>query len=88
MIAAHRTLPLGTKVQVVNLANGREAVVEIRDRGPYCRKRIIDVSRVAAEQLGLLKSGTARVRLEVLAPDGPPNSIRSLIAFRTGPLLE
>ena len=64
MIAAHRTLPLGSKVRVVNLANGRSVVVEIRDRGPYRRGRIIDVSRGAARELGLLTAGTARVRLE------------------------
>ena len=70
MVAAHRTLPMGTKVRVVNLSNGHEAVVRITDRGPYGRGRIIDVSRCAARQLGLLRSGTARVRLEPLPPDG------------------
>ena len=70
MVAAHRTLPMGTKVRVVNLSNGHEAVVRITDRGPYGRRRIIDVSRCAARQLGLLRSGTARVRLEPLPPDG------------------
>ncbi len=70
MVAAHRTLPMGTKVRVINLSNGHEAVVRITDRGPYGHGRIIDVSRCAARQLGLLRSGTARVRLEPLPPDG------------------
>ena len=69
MVAAHRTLPMGTKVRVVNLSNGHEAVVRITDRGPYGHGRIIDVSRCAAQQLGLLRSGTARVRLEPLPMD-------------------
>ena len=70
MVAAHRTLPLGSRVRVVNLSNGHEAIVQITDRGPYGHGRIIDVSRCAAQQLGLLRSGTARVRLEPLPPDG------------------
>ena len=87
MIAAHRTLPLGTKVRVVNLSNGHEAIVQITDRGPYCRGRIIDVSRVAAQQLGLIQLGTARVRLEPLPPDAPRLSRPVVLAFRDGPLL-
>ncbi len=90
MVAAHRTLPMGTKVRVVNLSNGHEAVVRITDRGPYGRGRIIDVSRCAAKQLGLLRSGTARVRLEAVpvetvkaqAPD------RALVALRDGLLMD
>jgi rare lipoprotein A len=68
LIAAHKSLPLGTRVRVFNLSNGREVVVVITDRGPYRRGRIIDVSRSAAQQLGLIQSGTARVRLEMLKP--------------------
>ena len=67
LIAAHRTLPLGSKIRVVNLANERSVVVEIRDRGPYLRGRIIDVSRAAAKELGLLETGIAKVRLEAVA---------------------
>jgi rare lipoprotein A len=66
MIAAHRTLPMGSKVRIVNVKNGREAIVQIADRGPYCRGRIIDVSRAAAQQLDLIHSGTGKVRLETL----------------------
>jgi peptidoglycan lytic transglycosylase len=66
MTAAHRTLPFGTRVRVTNLANGRRAVVRINDRGPFKRKRIIDVSLAAARELGMVGRGTAKVRLEVV----------------------
>ncbi len=66
LIAAHRTLPLGSTVRVVNTRNGREAVVLITDRGPYQRGRIIDLSVAAARQIGCLEAGTAPVRLEVV----------------------
>lgn len=69
MVAAHRTLPLGSKIRVVNLANGRAVVVKITDRGPYVRGRIIDVSRRAAKELGLLSTGIAKVRLELVSND-------------------
>lgn len=63
LTAAHRTLPFGTRVRVRNLANGREVVVRINDRGPSSKARIIDVSRAAAEELGMLQGGTAPVIL-------------------------
>lgn len=66
MTAAHRSLPFGTRVRVTNLANGRQAVVRINDRGPFRKDRIIDVSRAAARALGMVGSGVARVRLEVV----------------------
>lgn len=66
MTAAHRTLPFGTRVRVVNLANGRQVVVRINDRGPFRKGRIIDVSYAAAQVLGLIGPGTARVRVDVL----------------------
>lgn len=66
LTAAHRTLPFGTRVKVTNLDNGRSVVVRINDRGPFGRGRIIDLSRAAAEQLNMLRSGTAPVRLEGL----------------------
>ncbi len=70
LTAAHRTLRFGTMVRVTNLGNGRSCVVRINDRGPFIRGRVIDVSKAAAEQLGLTKSGIARVRLD-LAAAGP-----------------
>ena len=62
--AAHRTLPFGTKVLVTNISNGRSVTVRINDRGPYGRGRIIDVSTAAARELGMIGSGTARVRVD------------------------
>ncbi len=68
LTAAHRSLPFGSKVRVTNVKNQRSVVVRINDRGPYARGRIIDVSRKAAERLGMLGSGVTQVRLERL-PD-------------------
>ena len=64
--AAHRSLPFGTKVRVTNLWNGRSTVVRINDRGPFVGHRVIDIGPGAASHLGLVASGVASVRLEVL----------------------
>ena len=64
--AAHKILPMGTKVRVTNLENGRKTVVRINDRGPFVRGRIIDVSKAAAEELDMLRKGTVRARIETL----------------------
>lgn len=64
--AAHRTLPLGTWVKVTNTRNDRSVVVEINDRGPYARRRIIDLSRAAASKIGMIRSGIVPVRVEVV----------------------
>ncbi len=72
MTAAHRNLPFGTRVQVTNLDNGRTAVVRINDRGPYAYGRVIDLSAAAARVLGVMQTGVARVRLDVL---GKPASV-------------
>lgn len=61
--AAHRTLPLGTVVEVTNLRNGESRTVVIEDRGPYIRGRIIDVSPRTADELGMRESGTAPVEV-------------------------
>lgn len=66
LTAASQTLPLGTQVRVTNLANGRQVVVRVNDRGPYVDGRIIDLSRRAAEQLHMIEEGVARVRVRVL----------------------
>jgi len=71
MTAAHRALPLGTWIDVENVATGRTARVRINDRGPFAKGRILDLSRVAAEKLGVVGPGTARIRLTVVSP-GPP----------------
>jgi peptidoglycan lytic transglycosylase len=68
LTAAHPTLPLGTRVKVTNLANGKSVHVRINDRGPYVRGRAIDLSRGAAQQLGMVKPGLSRVRITPLAP--------------------
>lgn len=64
--AAHRSLPMGTKVRVTNTRNGRSVVVRINDRGPYIGGRIIDLSAGAARILGMMSSGIAPVQIEVL----------------------
>lgn len=66
LTAAHRTLPFGTLVRVTNLWNGRTAVVRINDRGPFHGNRVIDLAHGAAHELGLVASGVASVKLEVL----------------------
>ena len=68
LTAAHRTLPLGTVVKVTNLENNSEVTVEINDRGPYAKNRIIDLSRAAAKELQMMEGGTAEVKLEVVEP--------------------
>ncbi len=66
LIAAHKTLPFGSRVKVFNLDNGRSAIVKIVDRGPFIRGRIIDVSPAAASVLGFRQAGLARVKIEKL----------------------
>jgi rare lipoprotein A len=64
--AAHKTLPFGTLLLVTNLANGKTTLVRVTDRGPYSHGRALDVSRAAAEALGMVRSGVARVRYTIL----------------------
>ncbi len=80
--AAHRTLRLGTKVQVTNPRNGRSIVVEITDRGPFIRGRDLDLSYAAARALGIVRSGVARVEVEVLndVVDASGSSVPVLVA--------
>jgi peptidoglycan lytic transglycosylase len=66
LTAAHQTLPLGTRVAVTNLQNGRTVEVRINDRGPFVDGRIIDLSYAAARNLGMIGPGTAPVRIQVL----------------------
>lgn len=63
---AHRSLPFGTRVLVTNLANLRQAVLTVNDRGPFVRGRLLDVSRGAAGVLGMIGSGIAHIRMEVV----------------------
>ncbi|MGH7843910.1 MAG: septal ring lytic transglycosylase RlpA family protein [Candidatus Binatia bacterium] len=68
LTAAHQTLPLGTRVIVTNLENGRSTEVVINDRGPFLKGRIIDLSYAAAQALGMIAPGTIPVRIEVIGP--------------------
>jgi rare lipoprotein A len=63
MTAAHRTLPFGTRVRVVNEKTGRSVVVRINDRGPFSHGRVIDLAKAPASSLGITATGTARVAL-------------------------
>jgi rare lipoprotein A (peptidoglycan hydrolase) len=66
LTAAHRWLPLGTRVRVTNLENGRRVVVQVDDRGPYVGGRVIDLSAAAARRLDMVEDGVVRVRVEVV----------------------
>ena len=66
LTAAHRTLPLGTRLRVTNTRNGESVVVRVNDRGPFAKRRVLDLSKGAAKRIGMLRSGTARVKIELL----------------------
>ena len=68
LTAAHKTLPFGTLVRVINLSNERSVVLRVNDRGPLKKNRVIDVTPRAARELGFLAQGMTRVKLEVVAP--------------------
>lgn len=70
LTAAHRTLPLGTVVKVTNLRNGRQVTVRINDRGPFIKGRIIDLSRRAAGEIGMIHGGLTQVKVEVIKLSG------------------
>jgi len=63
-IAAHKTLPFGTKVKVINLANGKSTKVVIQDRGPHVAGRIIDLSKKSARKIGMINQGIGNVKIE------------------------
>ena len=66
LTAAHPTLPFGTRLRVTNVATGRSVTVRVNDRGPYIPGRIVDVSPTAANALGMVESGIAKVKLDVV----------------------
>ena len=66
LTAAHRTLPFGTRVRVTNVATGRSVMVRVNDRGPFVNGRVIDVSHAAAQSLGMVGQGVAKVKLDVV----------------------
>lgn len=77
LTAAHRTLPFGSRVRVTNLDNDRSVVVRINDRGPFAHRRVIDLSYAAADTIGMIRSGTAPVRIELLPTESdvvPPDT--------------
>jgi rare lipoprotein A len=78
LTAAHRTLPLPSMVRVINLNNGRSLKLRINDRGPFARRRIIDVSRRAAQLLGFQRAGTAKVRVEIIADESQQLKLAAL----------
>ncbi len=84
MTAAHRTLPFGTIVLVEHLGTGRTVRLRINDRGPFIRGRIIDVSRGGARALGLMGSGTAKVRVTAVSRGGRVASSRSSASRASG----
>jgi peptidoglycan lytic transglycosylase len=85
LTAAHRSLPLGTPVRVTHLATGQQVHVTINDRGPFVdqQRRIIDLSRAAAERIGLLRHGVGRVRIEVLEEPGTRQDRRTTMVARS-----
>ena len=66
LTAAHPTLPFGTKLRVTNTATGKSVTVRVNDRGPYVPGRVVDVSYSAAQALGMVNAGTAKVKLDVV----------------------
>ena len=66
MTAASKVLPLPSYVQVTNLKNGRQCIVKVNDRGPFIRGRVLDLSKAAAQNIGMVSSGTAKVCYEVI----------------------
>jgi rare lipoprotein A len=66
LVCAHRTLPFGTKIKVINLKNGKSVIVKVIDRGPFGKGRVIDLSYAAADSLGILRSGLGKVELFVV----------------------
>ena len=66
MTAAHRSLRFGTKVKVTNAKNGKSVVVRINDRGPFIRGRVLDLSKAAASNIGMIRSGHAKICFEVI----------------------
>lgn len=67
LTAAHRSLRFGTKVRVTNRNNGKSVIVRINDRGPFIRGRVLDLSKGAAQNIGMVRSGTAKVCYEVIS---------------------
>lgn len=87
LTAAHRTMPLGSVVRVVNLTNGKFLYVRITDRGPYVNGRILDLSRGAAARLGMEQGGLAIVQVEIVGARRPELLVYSQSSERHGTLV-
>ena len=86
MTAAHKTLPMNTIVRATNKSNGKSVIVRINDRGPFVDTRIIDLSKKAATQLDMIKTGTASIKLEILGFEQKgKKSISSVQTLKKGP---
>jgi rare lipoprotein A len=77
LTAAHPALPLGTFLRVTNLRNGRCVRVKVNDRGPYAKGRVLDVSYQAARDLGMVRDGTTKVKIDILMDAGRNAPTRS-----------
>jgi len=78
LTAAHRTLPLGSVVQVRSLTSGQMVTVRVNDRGPFAKGRILDLSMAGARALGMVGDGTSQVEIRVLAYQGRPGAVGAL----------
>lgn len=77
---AHKTLPFGTKLKVTNLKNGKTTIVEVTDRGPYAKGRIVDLSKAAAMDLDMISSGVAKVEVEVIKNEPEHNRAQLILS--------
>lgn len=84
LTAAHRSLPFGTTVRVTALDSGKSVIVRINDRGPYSGGRIIDLSKAAAKEIGMIGTGTAEVELVALATPGIDDRIERMTSKKRG----
>lgn len=76
LVGSHKKIPFNSKVKITNLSNGKSVIVRINDRGPYAYGRIMDISKAAAEKIGLITTGTTKADIEVI-DDGKPNTFTS-----------
>ena len=81
LTAAHPTLAFGTRLRVTNLSNGRAVTVEVTDRGPHVKKRIVDISLAAAQALHMQQKGITRVKVEAFRQDQPGGGLNGRTAF-------
>lgn len=84
LTAAHRSLPFGTTVRVTALDSGKSVIVRINDRGPYSGGRIIDLSKAAAREIGMIGAGTAEVELVALAAPGIDDRLERMKSGKKG----